>query len=216
MGGYTSKHETSSTRRRSNKAKPTEQRKRPTTTRREFGEKESVVLALKMAETEWRKERKRLREELKRLRMKMEERDEAKSRQHEWEWVVEQMCLERAVREEAAERWKQLYFAIKNELDDLIHTTYGETLRHKPQEEGAEKVQELKKEIKAKEETIETLKGRIDSMEKQRNGKEREIDLLRQSLRILGSSNGKNNKATSSSSATRNLPVFKTKFISCK
>jgi hypothetical protein len=37
------------------------------------------------------------------------------------------MCLERAVREEAVERWKQLYFAIKNELDDLIHTTYGKT-----------------------------------------------------------------------------------------
>lgn len=74
-------------------------------------------------------------------------------------------------------------------------------------------MQELRKEVKVKEEIIETLKGIIALMEKQRNGKEREIDLLRQSLRILGSSNGKN-KAPSS--ATRNLPIFKTKFIACK
>lgn len=103
--------------------KSNEQRSRAT--RREVEEKERVILALKMAEKEWRKERKRLREEVKRLRKKMEEKEEAKAQQHEWEWVVEQMCVERAMREEAVERWKQLYFAIKNELDDLIHTTYG-------------------------------------------------------------------------------------------
>ncbi|CAL9225155.1 unnamed protein product [Arabidopsis halleri] len=208
MGGSTSKQERNSSKRRI-KVKSNEQQRRRET-RREVDEKERVILALKMAETEWRKERKRLREEVKRLRQKMGEKEEAKAKQHEWEWVVEQMCLERAVREEAVERWKQLYFAIKNELDDLIHTTYGEALRQKPKEEI---VQELRKEVKVRGETIETLKGRIALMEKQRNEKEREIDLLRQSLRILGGSSGRN-KAPSST--TRSLPVFKTKFIGCK
>ncbi|CAA7022959.1 unnamed protein product [Microthlaspi erraticum] len=209
MGGSTSKEERNNTRRRI-KGRSKEEKRRPG--RREVDEIERVVLAMKMAETEWRKERKRLREEVKRLRKKVEEKEEGKAKQNEWEWVVEQMCLERAVREEAVERWKQLYFAIKNELDDLIHTTYGETLRQKPQEEGLKTVQELRKQVKVREETIETLKGRIALMDKQRNEKEREIGLLRQSLRILGNVNGKN-KAPSS--ATRNLPIFKTKFISC-
>lgn len=87
-------------------------------------------------------------------------------------------------------------------------------MRQKPQEEGVKIVQELRNEVKVRGETIETLKGRIALMEKQRNEKEREIDLLRQSLRILGSSSGKNKAARSS--ATRSLPVFKTKFIGCK
>ncbi|XP_010435251.1 PREDICTED: golgin subfamily A member 6-like protein 22 [Camelina sativa] len=211
MGGATSKQERHSSRRRI-KVKSNEQIWRPT--RKELDEKERVIVALKTAEKEWRKERKRLREEVKRLRLKMEEKEEAKAKQREWEWVVEQMCVERAVREEAVDRWKQLYFAIKNELDDLIQTTYGEALRQKPQEEVAKTVQELRKEVKVRGETIETLKGRIALMEKQRIGKEREVDLLRQSLRILGGSSGKNKKAPSS--ATRNLPVFKTKFIGCK
>ncbi|EOA17915.1 hypothetical protein CARUB_v10006324mg [Capsella rubella] len=210
MGGATSKQGRDSSRRRI-KVRGSEQRRRPT--RREVDEKDRVVLALKMAEKEWRKEKKRLREEVKRLRLKMEEKEEVKAKQHEWEWVVEQMCLERAVREEAVERWKQLYFAIKNELDDLIHTTYGEALRQKPQEEVAKTVQELRKEVKVRGETIETLKGRIALMEKQRIGKEREVDLLRQSLRILGGSSGKNR---TTSSTTRSLPIFKTKFIGCK
>ncbi|KAJ0245499.1 hypothetical protein HA466_0179620 [Hirschfeldia incana] len=212
MGGSTSKQKRNTTRRSIKGRSNEERRRRPT--RRELDEKEGAISALKMAETEWRKERKKLREEVKNLRQKMQEKEEAKTKQHEWEWVVEQMCLERAVREEAVERWKQLYFTIKSELDDLIHTTCGETLRQKPHEGGAKNtVQELRKEVKVREETIETLKGRIAVMEKQRHGKEREIDLLRQSLRILGSSSGKN-KAPSS--APRNLPTIKTKFIACK
>lgn len=67
-------------------------------------------------------------------------------------------------------------------------------------------MQELRKEVKVREETIETLKGRMALMEKQRYEKEREIDILRQSLRILGSSSWKN----------KNLPTIKTKVIACK
>lgn len=204
MGGSTSKQKRS-TARISIKGRSIEERRRPT--RRELDEKERAISALKMAETEWRKERKNLREEVKKLRQKLQEKEEAKAKQHEWEWVVEQMCLERAVREEAVVRWKQLYFAIKTELDDLIHTTYGKTLRQNTQEgEAKNKVQELRKEVKVREETIETLKGRMALMEKQRYEKEREIDILRQSLRILGSSSWKN----------KNLPTIKTKVIACK
>lgn len=48
-------------------------------------------------------------------------------------------------------------------------------------------IEELKKEVKSKEETIEALKTRLASMEKESYEKEREKDILRQSLKILGS-----------------------------
>ena len=48
-------------------------------------------------------------------------------------------------------------------------------------------IEELKKEVKSKEETIEALKTRLASMEREGYEKEREMDILRQSLRILGS-----------------------------
>ena len=38
--------------------------------------------------------------------------------------LVEQMKEERARRDEAVEKWKQLYLAIKIELDELIQRTY--------------------------------------------------------------------------------------------
>ena len=38
--------------------------------------------------------------------------------------LVEQMKEERARRDEAVEKWKQLYLAIKTELDELIQRTY--------------------------------------------------------------------------------------------
>jgi hypothetical protein len=106
-----------------------------------------------------------------------------------------------------------IFDVLRKEGNEFFFSFVGEALRQKPQEEVAKAVQELRKEVKARGETIETLKGRINLMEKQQNGKEREIDLLRQSLRILGGSSGKN-KALSST--TRNLTVFKTKFIGCK
>lgn len=37
---------------------------------------------------------------------------------------VQQMKEERARRDEAMEKWKQLYLAIKTELDELIQRTY--------------------------------------------------------------------------------------------
>lgn len=98
--------------------------------RRGTDESEKVMFdKLREAEREWGKERKKLREQVKRLRKKVEEKEEAKTtttteEREYWKWVVEEMCVERAVRDEAVEKWKQLYLAIKNELDHLIiHTT---------------------------------------------------------------------------------------------
>ena len=48
-------------------------------------------------------------------------------------------------------------------------------------------IEELKEEVKSKEETIEALKTRLASMEREGYEKERERDILRQSLKILAS-----------------------------
>ncbi|KAM1172264.1 hypothetical protein ACFXTH_022520 [Malus domestica] len=108
----------------------------------------------------------------------------------EWEvflesgFLAEQMKEERARRDETVEKWKQLYLAIKVELDDLIQRTHsGNGLYWKAEEEDS--VEELKRELKAKEEMIASLKSKIASMEHDHFKKEREIDILRQSLRIM-------------------------------
>ncbi|XP_010532815.1 PREDICTED: uncharacterized protein LOC104808734 [Tarenaya hassleriana] len=203
MGGSTSRQE----------------RRRMIPTRAENGEREVMMaLAMKEAETEWRRERKRLKEEVKRLRKKVEETEEAKGKQSEWEWVVEQMCVERPVRDEAVERWKKLYLAIKNELDDLIQRTYGEGLQQRPEEDGVKAIEELRQELKVREETIEKLKERITLMEKQQHGKEREIDILRQSFRIISSDSTKKKtkKKKVSSTSTRNLKIIKNTCVDSK
>ncbi|XP_030459356.1 uncharacterized protein LOC115679788 [Syzygium oleosum] len=164
--------------------------------------REVMVFALK--EGEWRRERKRLREEVRRLRKVVEEKEERITGMMEggggggemvvvgedWGLLVEQMREERARRDEAVEKWKQLYLAIKMELDDLIRTTHcGEGLLcWRPEEE--EMVEELKRELRAKEETIEALKSHLASLEQDKHKSEREADILRQSLRIMSNKNG--------------------------
>lgn len=107
-------------------------------------EREMVVMSFK--EADWRQERKRLREEVKELKKMVEEKEDKiremtdynnnssnsneMSSKKEWELMgtkllVQKMKEERAWRDEAVEKWKQLYLAIKTELDDLIHRTYG-------------------------------------------------------------------------------------------
>jgi predicted nucleic acid-binding Zn-ribbon protein len=127
MGGCTSKQERRGVRSVKETSKDQSRGRRHLIKERDEREK-VMFLQLKEAEREWRKERKKLREEVRRLRKKLEEREEAKTTTTEereyWKWVVEEMCVERAVRDEAVEKWKQLYLAIKNELDHLIsHTT---------------------------------------------------------------------------------------------
>ena len=97
-----------------------------------------MVFAFK--EAEWKQERKKLKEELKRLRKAVEEKDERirvmedRSEGEKSEkngeflgtpsFLVEQMREERVLRDEAVDKWKKLYLAIKAELDDLIQRTH--------------------------------------------------------------------------------------------
>lgn len=46
-------------------------------------------------------------------------------------------------------------------------------------------MENLQKELKSKRETIEVLKARLGSMEKEEAKRAREVDILRQSLRII-------------------------------
>ena len=100
---------------------------------------ERDIMVFTFKEADWKQEGKRLREEVKQLRSLVEEKDEKireievgmmeKSSEKEWELMgtkllVEQMKEERARRDEAVEKWKQLYLAIKIELDELIQRTY--------------------------------------------------------------------------------------------
>ncbi|KAJ0235352.1 Troponin T [Hirschfeldia incana] len=225
MGGCTSKQERPSLR-SVKKETSTERSRGRRHLRRETDVREKVIFEkLREAEREWAKERKKLREQVKRLRKKVEEREEAKTTTTEereyWKWVVEEMCVERAVRDEAVEKWKQLYLTIKNELDHLIiHTTSsssGEAIMQrqiegKYEEEAVKTVEELRDDVRVKENTIEKLKEKITLMDREKYEKEREIDLLRQSLRILGS---KTNKKKGASFASMNLMILKTKCVEC-
>ena len=103
-------------------------------------EKEIMVYALN--EADWKQERKKLKEEVNQLKKIVEEKEEKiremkdvgkmdkkNCSEREWELMgtkllVEQMKEERARRDEAVEKWKQLYLTIKSELDDLIQRTY--------------------------------------------------------------------------------------------
>jgi hypothetical protein len=101
-------------------------------------ERDMIVFAFKRAE--WKQERKKLKEEVKRLRKVVEEKDERirvleersigrESEKREGflgttSFLVEQMREERVWRDEAVDKWKKLYLAIKAELDDLLQKTH--------------------------------------------------------------------------------------------
>lgn len=161
-------------------------------------EREKMVFALK--EMEWKKEKKKMKEEVKKLKKRLESgRDQENSiennmvvedeKRHKVLDVLEVLKIlelrkEQARRDEAAEKWKQLYFAIKMELDDLIQRSYqGERVSWKTEEEVM--LEEVQKELKAKEETIQHLQAQVAGMKQEEYKRERELDILRQSLRIL-------------------------------
>lgn len=101
---------------------------------------ERDIMVFTFKEADWKQEVKRVKEEVKQLRNLVEEKEEKiremeelgmleKNGEKEWELMgtkllVQQMKEERARRDEAVEKWKQLYLAIKTELDDLIQRTY--------------------------------------------------------------------------------------------
>lgn len=85
-------------------------------------------------------------------------------------------------------------------------------LDEKGEEEAGKTMEEMRNEVRVKEDTIETLKEKIALMDREKYEKEREIDILRQSLRILGS---KKNKKKGASFASMNQLILKTKCVEC-
>ncbi|XP_061976478.1 uncharacterized protein LOC133697744 isoform X2 [Populus nigra] len=174
-----------------------------------------MVFAFK--EAEWKQERKKLKEELKRLRKAVEEKDERirvmedrsvgeKSEKNgEFlgtpSFLVEQMREERVWRDEAVDKWKKLYLAIKAELDDLIQSTHRDGLYRRAEEEM---IEELRMEVKAKEGCIKELKARLVFVENEEYSRAREVDILRQSLKIMSS-----RKASSFSLSKPNSALLK-------
>ncbi|XP_043720347.1 uncharacterized protein LOC122667926 isoform X2 [Telopea speciosissima] len=168
-------------------------------------------------EAEWKGERKKLRDEVRMLRKELVAKDQEIAvnqgmmeeengkfaginiiDKEYWQWqlmlqgsnvLVEHMKEEQARRDEAVEKWKRLYLSIKTELDTLIHRANQGDGLYLGEEENT--IGTLKRELKGKEETIKELKARVAAMEKEGVKKEREIDILRQSLRILSSSSSK-------------------------
>ncbi|KAL8491149.1 hypothetical protein ACS0TY_022979 [Phlomoides rotata] len=146
-------------------------------------ERELMVFAFKQAE--WKRERKGLKEEVKKLRKIVEEERErvVRGTDDEREWGYTSSIVDKqARRDETVEKWKQLYFAIKVELDHLIQTTHQEE-RWKTMEEDV--LEEVRKDLISKEQKIELLEAKLASVKIQEFKREREMDILRQSLRIM-------------------------------
>ncbi|KAL8162857.1 hypothetical protein V2J09_014346 [Rumex salicifolius] len=129
------------------------------------------VLAFTFKEAEWQKERKKLREEVKRLQRKdslCQVVDKARRNERDDQDDLRQCCVEK-MRQERARR----------------------------DEAEEEFMEEIHKEINAKDETIEALRARVASMEEEEYKRKREVDILRQSLRIMCNKK-KKKKATKS------------------
>lgn len=65
----------------------------------------------------------------------------------------------------------------------------GEGLKYKSNEGEKKIVDILQRELKAKDVTLELVRARLSSMEKEATKRDREIDILRQSFRILTAAN---------------------------
>ncbi|XP_042012240.1 uncharacterized protein LOC121760669 [Salvia splendens] len=88
---------------------------------------------------------------------------------------------EQARRDQTLEKWKERYFAIKVEVDDLIRRTREEERLCWKTEGDGDVMLEMKREVAAKGERIEFLEVKLAAMERQEV--KREMDILRQSLR---------------------------------
>ncbi|KAJ0963671.1 hypothetical protein J5N97_028793 [Dioscorea zingiberensis] len=130
-------------------------------------ELEVVFFACKVEE--WEGEKKKHAEEMAKMKMRLNEEERIRA--------MEGM-------EEAVEKWKQLYHEIKTELDYLIHCTLQGERYSRGDSEGL-LIEGLHRELKAKDENVEALTSRLTEMESENHKKEREIDILRQSLKIL-------------------------------
>ncbi|XP_047950991.1 uncharacterized protein LOC125196501 [Salvia hispanica] len=141
----------------------------------EVYERELMAFAFKQAE--WKRERKRLKDEIRSLRKVLEHSN------NDHNHIISDE--EQARRDQTLEKWKELYFAIKVELDDLIRRTREEERLCWKTEGDGDVMLEMKREVAAKGERIEFLEARLAAMERQEVKREREMDILRQSLRIM-------------------------------
>ncbi|XP_074557530.1 uncharacterized protein LOC141813461 [Curcuma longa] len=119
----------------------------------------------------WEAERRERGEETGLLRKRLKEAAAAAARGGAGEAAAEE---EEARREEVVGKWRQLYLAIKTELDELIQRT---------RRQGT--IEQLQRELKAKKDATEMLQSRVEAMEREASKRDREIDILKQSLRIL-------------------------------
>ncbi|CAN6460626.1 unnamed protein product [Victoria cruziana] len=140
-------------------------------------------------QTEWNQEKKLLEEEVSALASCCEQQSKSEGlkllelTECEWSQILVEQIKEQKQREEAVEKWKRLYLAIKNELDQLIQATTLLSSAHQGEERLC--IEWMKEELKTKEEVNEGLKAKVVEMEKARVKREREVDILRQSLRIM-------------------------------
>ncbi|VFQ92272.1 unnamed protein product [Cuscuta campestris] len=153
-------------------------------------ERETLLLAIREA-AEWRKEREALKDQVNMLRNMLLLDDRRRRR-----FCGEGCCLDdemMVARDEEGgvvdNKWKHLYFAIKVELDRLILTTNNDNNTRNNRDM-------VEKEVRGKEEKIRDLESRIAFLEQQELRRLRELDILRQSLRIMFYNNN-NSKALS-------------------
>ncbi|KAL8104814.1 uncharacterized protein LOC141678363 [Apium graveolens] len=168
---------------------------------RQTYERQLMVFALK--EAEWKRERKRLRNEVRIMEVKegkiqgfMEyevsvgDKDLNDWKMLENSYVMEYIREERLRRDKAVDKWKRLYLAIKTELDHLIKMTHQDE-RMAWRLEETNLMNELHRELQVKEDTIEQLWEQFASKEKENWRLEREVDILKQSSRIMAHRKGK-------------------------
>ncbi|KAL8245624.1 hypothetical protein R6Q59_011882 [Mikania micrantha] len=99
----------------------------------------------------------------------------------ESEWKQQRKLLQRELKmlNKVQAEWKRMYLAVKIELDNIINTA---STTHQG---GCWREDELRREARAKDETIQLLQAHIASIRLQQSRREREDDILRQSLRII-------------------------------
>ncbi|XP_031483981.1 uncharacterized protein LOC116253344 [Nymphaea colorata] len=146
-------------------------------------------------QAEWNQEKKFLEEEINALASCCEQQSKSEGLQLleltecEWSQILVEQIKEQKQREEAVEKWKRLYLAIKNELDHLIQATTILSSAHQGEERLV--LEWMKEEMKAKEDLNEGLKAKVVEMEKASAKREREVDILRQSIRIMNTNPAK-------------------------
>ncbi|EPS67155.1 hypothetical protein M569_07622, partial [Genlisea aurea] len=146
-------------------------------------ERELVGFAFRQAE--WKRERKKLKDEIRRLRCSFFSKTSDFLLPQFLSSLRDDNGNNKCKRDETVEKWKQLYFVVKLELDNLIARTGRGGGGGKDLEEEEDDVMEVRKELKEKGDKIRLLQSMLIAMEEEEFKRNREIDILRQSLKIV-------------------------------